>query len=125
MRILIVEDDPLLADGLAQLLRGARFTADFRLRRYDGEYRWFRDHGCPRFASDDQFLGHIVRGENIKLVDGGSQKRAFTYIDDGINALVKIIENKDGVANGQIYNIVHASDSPANAEKEIALWFAE
>ena len=29
MRILIVEDDPLLADGVAQLLRGAGFTADF------------------------------------------------------------------------------------------------
>ena len=45
--------------------RRARFTADFRLRRYDGEYRWFRDHGCPRFASDDQFLGHIVYSLDI------------------------------------------------------------
>jgi len=52
-----------------------------------------------------QFLGHIVRGEPIQLVDGGSQKRAFTYIDDGIAALMKIIENKDGVASGQIYNV--------------------
>src|ERR1017187_10119443 len=52
-----------------------------------------------------QFLGHIVRGENIKLVDGGSQKRAFTYIDDGIDALLKIIDNPAGVASGQIYNI--------------------
>src|SRR5512147_1211494 len=42
-----------------------------------------------------QFLGHLVRGEPIKLVDGGRQKRAFTYIDDGISALMKIIENKD------------------------------
>ena len=52
-----------------------------------------------------QFLGHIVRGENIQLVDGGSQKRAFTYIDDGIAALMKIIENKGGVASGRIYNV--------------------
>jgi len=52
-----------------------------------------------------QFLGHIVRGEPIKLVDGGSQKRAFTYIDDGISALMKIIENKGGVASGKIYNV--------------------
>ena len=41
-----------------------------------------------------QFLGHIVRGEPIKLVDGGTQKRAFTYIDDGIAALMKIIANQ-------------------------------
>jgi nucleoside-diphosphate-sugar epimerase len=52
-----------------------------------------------------QFFGHIVRGEAISLVDGGHQKRAFTYIDDGIEALMKIIENKDGKATGQIYNI--------------------
>ena len=52
-----------------------------------------------------QFLGHIVRGETIKLVDGGQQKRAFTYIDDGISALMKIIDNQDGKASRQIYNI--------------------
>jgi len=52
-----------------------------------------------------QFLGHIVRGEPIRLVDGGSQQRAFTYVDDGISALVKIIANKDGIADGKIYNI--------------------
>ena len=52
-----------------------------------------------------QFLGHIARGENISLVDGGSQKRAFTDIDDGIDALVRIIDNKNNIASGKIYNI--------------------
>ncbi|WP_297451246.1 bifunctional UDP-4-keto-pentose/UDP-xylose synthase [Ferrovum sp.] len=52
-----------------------------------------------------QFFGHIVRGENIQLVDGGTQKRAFTYIDDGVSALMKIIENPQGVATGKIYNV--------------------
>ena len=52
-----------------------------------------------------QFLGHIVRGEPIKLVDGGTQKRTFTYIDDGISALMKIIDNSDQTATGKIYNI--------------------
>src|SRR5256885_2135169 len=65
-----------------------------------------------------QFLGHIVRGEPIKLVDGGTQKRAFTYIDDGIAALLKIIANDHGVASGKIYNI----GNPANnyAVRELA-----
>ncbi|MCX8113488.1 MAG: bifunctional UDP-4-keto-pentose/UDP-xylose synthase [Burkholderiaceae bacterium] len=57
-----------------------------------------------------QFLGHIVRGEPIKLVDGGAQKRAFTYVDDGIGALMKIIANPGAVATGKIYNI----GNPAN-----------
>jgi len=57
-----------------------------------------------------QFLGHIVRGEPIRLVDGGGQKRTFTYIDDGIDALMSIIHNRGGVASGRIYNI----GNPAN-----------
>jgi nucleoside-diphosphate-sugar epimerase len=52
-----------------------------------------------------QFLGHIVRGEPIKLVDGGTQKRAFTYIDDGISALMRMIANENGIASGKIYNV--------------------
>ncbi|MFO1319976.1 MAG: bifunctional UDP-4-keto-pentose/UDP-xylose synthase [Burkholderiales bacterium] len=52
-----------------------------------------------------QFFGHIVRGEPIQLVDGGSQKRAFTYIDDGVDALMRIIDNRDGIASGKIYNV--------------------
>ena len=70
-----------------------------------------------------QFFGHIVRGEPIKLVDGGAQKRAFTYIDDGIDALMRIIENKGGVATGQIYNI----GNPANnfSVRELATMMLE
>ncbi|MEG2155728.1 MAG: bifunctional UDP-4-keto-pentose/UDP-xylose synthase [Burkholderiaceae bacterium] len=52
-----------------------------------------------------QFLGHIVRGEPIQLVDGGAQRRAFTYVSDGIGALMKILENPGGKAARQIYNI--------------------
>lgn len=52
-----------------------------------------------------QFIGNILRGKNITLVNGGAQKRSFTYIDDGIDALIKIIENRDGCANNRIFNI--------------------
>jgi nucleoside-diphosphate-sugar epimerase len=52
-----------------------------------------------------QFLGHIVRGEDIKLVDGGMQRRSFTDVSDGISALISIIENRNQVADGKIYNI--------------------
>lgn len=57
-----------------------------------------------------QFFGHIVRGEPIRLVDGGLQRRSFTFVDDGIAALMKIIENRDDRACGRIYNI----GNPAN-----------
>jgi nucleoside-diphosphate-sugar epimerase len=70
-----------------------------------------------------QFLGHIARGEDIKLVDGGLQRRSFTDVSDGISALVKIIENRDGIADGKIYNI----GNPANdlSIKELASMMLE
>jgi nucleoside-diphosphate-sugar epimerase len=52
-----------------------------------------------------QFIGNILRGRDILLVDGGAQRRSFTYIDDGIDALVRIIENKDNAADSRIFNI--------------------
>mgnify|MGYP000506407858 CR=1 FL=1 len=57
-----------------------------------------------------QFLGHIVRGEPIQLVDGGQQRRCFTDVDDGIDALMRILANAGGNARGNIYNI----GNPAN-----------
>ena len=52
-----------------------------------------------------QFLGHLLRNEPIRLVDGGRQRRSFTYIEDGVEALMRILENKDGCADGQIFNL--------------------
>ncbi|HEX9020173.1 MAG TPA: bifunctional UDP-4-keto-pentose/UDP-xylose synthase [Nitrospirota bacterium] len=52
-----------------------------------------------------QFIGNILRGKDIQLVDGGAQRRSFTYIDDGIDALIRIIENKGKAADGRIFNI--------------------
>lgn len=52
-----------------------------------------------------QLILNLVEGSPIKLVDGGAQKRCFTDIKDGIEALFHIIENKDGKCDGQIINI--------------------
>ena len=52
-----------------------------------------------------QFISSLFRGEPIRLVDGGEQKRCFTYVDDGIDGLMRIIENKDDVCNGEIFNL--------------------
>ncbi len=77
-----------------------------------------------------QFLGHIARGEPIKLVDGGLQRRSFTDVRDGISALMRIIENPDGATSGKIYNIGNPDNDLsvrelANTMLEIALEFPE
>jgi PAS domain S-box-containing protein len=35
------------------------FTMDLRLRRHDGEYRWFVDNGVPRRAADGAVMGFV------------------------------------------------------------------
>ncbi len=52
-----------------------------------------------------QFISNIAHGKNITLVNGGTQSRSFTYISDGINALLKILENTNGCADKEIFNI--------------------
>ncbi len=52
-----------------------------------------------------QLILNLVEGTPVKLIDGGNQKRCFTDVSDGVECLYRIIENKDGVCNGQIINI--------------------
>lgn len=52
-----------------------------------------------------QFIGDILHHQQIQLVDGGLQRRCFTYIDDGIDALIKIIERRHDQANRRIFNL--------------------
>ena len=52
-----------------------------------------------------QFLGQILRGEALRLVSGGAQRRCFTDVTDGIDALMQILHNERDIAIGRIYNI--------------------
>jgi nucleoside-diphosphate-sugar epimerase len=80
-------------------------------------FNWFGPHlddiDSPKEGSSrvlTQFLHNILYGEPIKLVDGGTQRRSFTYISDGIDALMAILQNRGGAADGGIFNI----GNPAN-----------
>ncbi len=52
-----------------------------------------------------QFILNLVEGTPIRLVDGGSQKRCFTDIEDGIDGLFRIIADPGGVCDRQIFNL--------------------
>jgi UDP-4-amino-4-deoxy-L-arabinose formyltransferase/UDP-glucuronic acid dehydrogenase (UDP-4-keto-hexauronic acid decarboxylating) len=52
-----------------------------------------------------QFIMNLVEGTPIQLVDGGWQKRCFTDVEDGIECLFKIIDNKNDCCNGRIFNV--------------------
>jgi len=63
--------------------------------------------GTPRVLAC--FLSALMRGEPLKLVDGGRNRRCFTYINDAIDACVKLLERPEAAKN-QVFNI----GNPAN-----------
>lgn len=63
-----------------------------------------------------QFISNIFYGKDLQLVDGGKQQRCFTYINDAIEAMIKIIENKNGCADNRIFNIGNPKNNYSIAE---------
>ncbi|HEY4366248.1 MAG TPA: bifunctional UDP-4-keto-pentose/UDP-xylose synthase [Steroidobacteraceae bacterium] len=68
-----------------------------------------------------QFLSNVFHGQPILLVDGGRQRRSFTYIEDAVECLLRIIDNDGQRASRQIFNIGNpASDvSVANLAQAV------
>ncbi len=61
-----------------------------------------------------QLILNLVEGTPVRLVDGGEQKRCFTDVRDGIEGLLRIIENKNDVCDGRIINL-------GNPDNEISI----
>ncbi len=61
--------------------------------------------GVPRVFSF--FMDALMNGTRMELVNGGRQRRSYTYIDDAIDCTMRIVENPNGVCNQQIFNIGH------------------
>jgi UDP-glucose 4-epimerase len=49
------------------------------------------------------FINAALKNEPMEIHGDGKQTRSFTYIDDTVDGIIKIIENKD--ADGHIFNI--------------------
>jgi len=80
---------------------------------------WSNKGSSSRVVS--QFLSDILHGRDIQIVGSGDQKRCFLYIDDAIDALMRIIENEGGCADGKIFNIGHPGNEASIRELAEAL----
>lgn len=70
------------------------FQLEYRLRRFDGEYRWLLDEGMPRFKSDGGFAGYI--GTSIDITD---LKRAKEIKKDAENKALMLKEIHHRIKN--------------------------
>ncbi len=72
-----------------------------------------------------QFVWNLIQGEPLKLVDGGAQRRCFIDVEDAMDGLMSILENKDGKADGGIFNLGNPKNDHSVrevAEMLRALW---
>lgn len=90
--------------------RREKFSMEYRLRRYDAEYRWVLDIGVPRFNSDGSFAGYVGCCMDIsdmkearatlaefsgRLIRAGEQERAriARELHDDINQRLALLAN--------------------------------
>ncbi|MEI7811510.1 MAG: PAS domain S-box protein [Ignavibacteria bacterium] len=50
---------------IAKFDQREKFSMDYRLRRYDGQYCWIEDNGTPTYNSTGEFTGYIGQCYNI------------------------------------------------------------
>jgi len=76
------------------------FRMEYRLRRFDGEYRWILDTGVPRFEADGTFDGYI--GSCIDITD---QKRVEETLRD---------------REGRLRQLLHAEEESRKLREQLA-----
>ena len=78
----------------------------------------FEDAKVRAARSITQMFYDVVKGQPIILVNGGDQRRSFTYIGDALEALMLIIGEDSDRTNGQIFNIGNPDNN--HSIKELA-----
>ena len=63
------------------------FSMDYRLRRFDGQYRWILDNGIPFYAPDGTFTGYI--GSCIDITERRSLEQQLQYSELKLRSLVE------------------------------------
>ncbi len=79
------EDLQRCLDSYTEAFNARRvFEVEYRLRRYDGEFRWILDRGSPRYLPDGSFAGYI--GSCIDITERraleGDLRRAVQVRDE-------------------------------------------
>jgi PAS domain S-box-containing protein len=58
--------------------RREKFSMEYRLKRYDGEYRWILDFGVPRVNQDGSFGGYI--GSCVDITEQKQAQQALSAV---------------------------------------------
>ncbi|GAA6615870.1 hypothetical protein NUACC26_016680 [Scytonema sp. NUACC26] len=82
------------------------FQIEYRLRRFDGEYRWLLDIGIPRFTPEGEFLGYI--GSCIDIEDRKQAEAQTQQINETLEERVRLRTAQLESANRELESFSHS-----------------
>ena len=90
------------------------FEMDYRLRRFDDEYRCILDAGVPRFTPDGEFLGYI--GSCVEIHDRKQTEAEIQQLNESLEYRVKERTAQLEAANKELesfsYSVSHDLRAP-------------
>ena len=90
------------------------FKMEYRLRHFDGEYRWIFDMGVPRFTPDGTFLGYI--GSCMDISDRKQAEAEIQQLNESLEQRVKERTAQLEAANKELesfsYSVSHDLRAP-------------
>jgi PAS domain S-box-containing protein len=106
------------------------FKMKYRLRRFDGEYRWFADAGVPRFTSESEFLGYIGSCVDItELKEAQDVLEARTHELSNLNNLLAqatpLLNERNQELDSVVHIVSHELKAPLRAVSNLSEWIEE
>lgn len=78
------------------------FSLDYRLRRHDGEYRWFTVNATPRFDLNEKFVGYVgmsfdCHDAKLHLEQLEQSRNELALANSSRRAMLELLGTSDGV----------------------------
>lgn len=98
---------------LAAFAQREPFAAQFRFRRADGEYRWMKSAGLPRFSEAGEFQGYV--GSTFDITDIKQAEEALRESGEAVRRLNENLERLVAERTARLEEVVKELDAFAHS----------